>query len=205
MDWKQKMLKFNWKGGMDKWLLLLAFGVLLLIVAFPSGSSGGWMSAKTTAGKKTAGKGNEAERAEAAEASAKAEKPYEQQLEERVKELLRRVEGVGAVDVMIVLKSSEEKVLRVDVNSSSSSTMETDSNGGNRKVEEKEVSEDTILSGSGDSGTPIIEKELRPEIAGVVISAVGGGSPQIKAEISEAMEALLDVPPHKIKVLKRAE
>ncbi|MEG0566773.1 MAG: stage III sporulation protein AF, partial [Hungatella sp.] len=152
MDWKQKMWKFNWKGGMDKWLLLLAFGILLLIVAFPSGSSGGWMSAKTAAGKKAVGKANEAGRAEAAEASAKAAKPYEQQLEERVKELLRRVEGVGAVDVMIVLKSSEEKVLRVDVNSSSSSTMETDSNGGNRKVEEKEVSEDTILSGSGDSG-----------------------------------------------------
>ena len=33
----------------------------------------------------------------------------------------------------------------------------------------------------------------------------GGGSPKVKAEISEAMEALFGLPPHKIKVLKRVE
>ncbi len=50
-----------------------------------------------------------------------------------------------------------------------------------------------------------MEKELRPEIGGVVVSASGGGSPAIQAEISAAVEALFDVPSHKIKVLKRAE
>ena len=50
-----------------------------------------------------------------------------------------------------------------------------------------------------------MEKELEPEIADVVISAQGGGSAAVKAEISEAMEALFGLPAHKIKVLKRAE
>ena len=130
----------------------------------------------------------------------------EKQMEQRVRELLKNVEGVGAVDVMIVLKSSEEKVLHVDTSTSVSSTRETDSSGGSRQIDEQEISQSTILSGSGDNaGTPVVEKELRPEVAGVVISAAGGGSPAVQAEISQAIEALFGIPSHKIKVLKRAE
>ena len=44
-------------------------------------------------------------------AAANADRTYEQQLEQRVKQILKTVDGVGTVDVMIVLKSSEEKVL----------------------------------------------------------------------------------------------
>ena len=39
---------------------------------------------------------------------------YEREMEERVREILRGVSGVGEVDVMIVLKSSAEKVIQVD-------------------------------------------------------------------------------------------
>ena len=49
-----------------------------------------------------------------------------------------------------------------------------------------------------------MEKEVKPEISGVVISADGGGSAVVRAEISEAMEALLGLPANKIKVMKRA-
>ena len=37
----------------------------------------------------------------------------------------------------------------------------------------------------------------------IIISADGGGSSVVKAEISAAMEALFGLPSHKIKVLKR--
>ncbi len=130
---------------------------------------------------------------------------YEQQLEARLKELLSHVDGVGEVEVMIVLKSSEEKVWRVDKNTSYSSTQETDSNGGTRDIRSQEVSEGTILSGQSGLEGPLLEKELRPEISGVVVTATGGGSPTVQAEISAAVEALFDVPSHKIKVLKRVE
>jgi len=106
---------------------------------------------------------------------------------------------------MIVLKSSEEKVLRVDKDSSDSSTEEKDSSGGTRKITSADRKENTILTGSGENTAPIVEKEIRPEIEGIIISAQGGGSPTVKAEISGAMEALFNLPPHKIKVLKRVE
>ena len=130
-------------------------------------------------------------------------------MENRVKEVLKKVEGVGAVDVLIVLKSSEERVYRTDGKHSQSSTKEVDSAGGSREVTEQQEEVNTVLSsdggslsGSGGSGA-LLEKELRPELSGIIISAQGGGSPTVKAEITEAMQALFGLPAHKIKVLKR--
>lgn len=252
MDLKPGKWKLNFMGGKDKWLVVLAVGMILLILAFPaggkkggSGGAGNLGTGNLTAGNPSAGDqwsdggagqnpsagsvwsdggtgqnlsagsqwadsgaggGNlDTREAGAKAAAAKGTLTYEQQLEERLKELLSHVEGVGKVEVMIVLKSSEEKVWRVDRNTSYSSTQETDANGGTRDIRSQETTEGTILSGQSGGEGPLLEKEMRPEISGVVVTADGGGSPTIQAEISAAVEALFDVPSHKIKVLKRAE
>lgn len=143
---------------------------------------------------------------ETLEAGAPVNLSYEAALEQRVKELLRFVDGVGKVDVMVVIASSGEKVLRVDKSERTEQTKEKVAAGGERDVNGRQTSENTVLTGTGgNGGSPIVEKELKPEISGIVISAQGGGSPVVKAEISQAMEALFGLPPHKIKVLKRAE
>ena len=51
----------------------------------------------------------------------------------------------------------------------------------------------------------MFDEEIGQEVLGIIISADGGGNSVIKAEISEAMEALFSLPPHKIKVLKRVK
>lgn len=165
---------------------------------------------------------------------------YEALMERRVKEVLAKVEGVGEVDVLIVLKSSEQKVYQIDGSSLYSSTKEQDSSGGSRELIQQEEARTTVLAegggaslqaglsssglykgaggsaGSGESGNdratvgeggsgPLLEKEIRPEVSGIVISAQGGGEAAVKAEITAAMEALFDLPAHKIKVLKRAK
>ena len=133
---------------------------------------------------------------------------YEAQMENRIRNILKSVDGVGKVDVMVVLKSSSEKVVHVDRTTNSSTTQEKDSGGGTRDVVNNQSQESTVLSGSGSGAggnSPIIEKELSPELSGIIISAEGGGSPTVKAEISEAMEALFGLPAHTIKVLKRVE
>ncbi|MBE7719980.1 stage III sporulation protein AG [Lacrimispora indolis] len=208
MIWRNRILKFKWKMGKDKWLILLAVGMIILILTFPSGSGMAAKVERTAESKNQTAlqKGIVTEPADGeAAAAAGADRTYEEQLEARVKKILKTVDGVGQVEVMIVLKSSEEKVLRVDKDSSDSSTEEKDSSGGTRKNTSAELKESTILTGSGENTSPIVEKEIRPEIEGIVISAQGGGSPTVKAEISSAMEALFNLPPHKIKVLKRVE
>ena len=127
---------------------------------------------------------------------------YEQQLEARVKEVLSQVEGVGEVDVMIILKSSSQKVYQTDGKSSLSSTKEQDTAGGTRDIQQEEKESTTVILDGSQEG-PLLEMELYPEVAGIVISAQGGGTPAIQNEITEAMEALFGLPAHKIKVLKR--
>ena len=106
---------------------------------------------------------------------------------------------------MIVLESSAEKVIQVDKSQTHSLTEEQDSSGGTRRIENQEQDQNTVMiSGTGEN-TPVIAKELRPELSGIIISAEGGGSLSVKAEISAAMEALFGLPAHKIKVLKRVE
>lgn len=142
---------------------------------------------------------------ETREVSAKAADSYEAELEQRIRELLKHVDGVGEVDVMVVLQSSAEKVWQSDGSTSTSLTEEKDSEGGSRRIESRDMDHSTVLLSGDGKSEPMLTKELRPQISGIIISATGGGSPQIQAEISAAMEALFGLPAHKIKVLKRVE
>ena len=139
------------------------------------------------------------------DAEASALSAYEKQLEERVKELLRMTEGVGEADVMIVLKSSGEKIIHEDQKRRRASSEETDSAGGTRKTVDEEAEKSAVFVENDSEKEPIVEKELRPAVEGVVISAQGGGNASVKTEISEAMQALFNIPAHKIKVLKRVD
>ena len=187
------MWKFNFKMTRDKWFLVLAAGLCLMVLAMPSGGRKGTSSGSTEAP------------AQSAQGGGDGGKTYERQLEDRVKKILSTVDGVGKVDVMIVLKSSEEKILRTDRSKSVSESDELDSDGASRSVKSSDTQESTVLTGNGAGSAPIVEKELKPEIEGIIVSAQGGGNAVIKEEISAALEALFHVPRHKIRVLKRVE
>lgn len=203
------MWKFKWWKGKDKWLFLLTLGVILCILAFPADQTVKKMSSDREKawgdnGRETGGE-NQGGGQTVLPAAAGVSDSYEAELERRVRDILKKVDGVGQVDVMIVLKSSSEKVVQVDGSSSYSLTEEQDSSGGTRRTENQEQERNTVLKSEGGESSPLIAKELRPELSGIIISAEGGGNPTVKAEISAAMEALFGLPAHKIKVLKRVE
>ncbi len=224
--WKSEL----WKRK-DKWLFVLTIGAILCILAIPSGKQTGKMQSLSSGDDEkslflksdssvTSGAGgtgrdtnlagspvgatSEDDLTVSSVSSGSVTRTYEQQLETRVKNILKNVDGVGKVDVMIALYSSSEKVIRSDTNSSGSLTEEADSSGGTRRSESSAYSTTTIMEDSNGNSTPVIEKEVYPEISGIVISAEGGDDPKVRSEISTAMEALFGLPAHKIKVLKRA-
>lgn len=218
MDWRKKLYGLPGKITKEGWIVLLCLGLIMMVVAMPlSGKDGGKKGGVST-DRESLNKTGAADLAGSSKAQGEEGMgggdsliSYEAALENRVKEVLKKVEGVGAVDVLIVLKSSEERVYRTDGKHSQSSTKELDSAGGSREVTEHQEEVSTVLSsgggnlsGNGGSGA-LLEKELCPELSGIIISAQGGGSPTVKAEITEAMEALFGLPAHKIKVLKRVE
>ena len=210
MDWKNIKWKSIWKLNKERVIFLLCAGMLLFVISIPAerpeaGADGTVQSAGIennagTSGRDTGTAGSTGA-ADGDGFGVSGSMSYEEELENRIREILRGVDGVGEVDVMVVLKSSEEKVFRVDRTSVSVSSTGTGETGGEERQEE--LSESTVLEGQNQG--PIVEKELRPEISGIIISAEGGGSEVVKAEVSQAMEALFGLPQHKIKVLKRVK
>ena len=200
MDWKNVTWKSIWKLSKEKLIFVFCSGLLLFVLALPGDEDSVVAENRDTVSVEQ----EHVEDAVSVIGKAAAEEiPYESLLEEKIKNMLSGVDGVGDVDVMIVLKSSEEKILRVDKTTSTATTEDSSGGSGTRKQIQQQYSEDTVMD--GQSSAPIVEKELYPELSGIVISADGGGSAVVKAEISEAMEALFGLPPHKIKVLKRVK
>lgn len=179
----------------DQLVIILLFGVLLLVIAIPVEPK------KEKQGeKKTVQEGESVLEGTRETLSADS---YERQQEERLKEVLEKVEGVGRVEVMITLHASAQKVVEKDAPSRNQRVEETDSQGGNRTTQENEREETTVYE-EGDDGirTPYVIQELEPTVEGVIVIAEGGGNPTVKQNILEAVQALFPVEAHKIKIMK---
>ena len=124
-------------------------------------------------------------------------------MENKLEQAISAMEGAGKVKVMVTVSSSEELVVEKDIPITRSDTQETDSEGGNRNVNEYKQEEETVYSRQSDGGSaPYVVKTLQPLIEGVVVVAQGGDRPEVRRNITEAIVALFDIEPHKIKVVK---
>ena len=173
-------------------IILLLTGILLLVIVVPLPENADQDSADPVTA--SAQEGNEDSQ------------KYEEYLEKRTEETLRHVEGVGEVEVMITLRSTGQKIVEKDQQSSSQSTEETDSTGGTRSTEES-LSDKTSVYEQGTDGSqiPYVTKEISPEVEGVVVIADGGDNAVVVRNITEAVQALFGVEAHKIKIMKRAD
>ncbi|WP_405729110.1 hypothetical protein [Anaerotignum sp.] len=110
--------------------------------------------------------------------------------ERRMAEILSKIQGVGQVDVMLTYRQTEEKTI------AHNETREE--NGENLRTEQT-----AILLEDGDGATqPLVLTETGPVVEGVVIAAQGADQPAVAAALNQAAQALLDVPAHKVAVLK---
>lgn len=114
---------------------------------------------------------------------------YREKMKQELTEILRRVEGVGNVEVMLTLKASNEKV-----------TLKDNTDRGNDTEEQTVLIEDSERNSS-----PYVIQEKEPELEGVVIVCDGGADAGVKREITEAVSALFQIESHKIKIMKSKE
>lgn len=127
---------------------------------------------------------------------------YVTKQEEKLKVILSKVDGIGSVEVMITLAESKELVTLKDAPYTHDNVNENDGKGGSRVSDTVTREDETVMSTTDDGATtPYIIKEIQPTIAGVLIIAEGGEDAQLQLEIVEAVEALFDLPVHKIKVM----
>ncbi|MGI8316182.1 stage III sporulation protein AG [Halobacillus mangrovi] len=141
----------------------------------------------------------EAESPEMTDSISLLESEYEKQL----KPLLENIEGVSAVDIMINLSATHEKVYDKNLIISKQTTQETDKNGGEREIEDYSKEEQLVLVRQGDREVPLLTKTQKPAVSGVFVTAKGVDQMKVKGWVVEAVSRVLDVPSHRISVLPK--
>lgn len=128
------------------------------------------------------------------------DKNYEEELQNRLKSTLEKIDGVGKVEVMINFESGEEKVPAVNVNNSTNKTVEKDTEGGVRNTTQENEGSNVVVTNNGDKTEPLIVKEYKPKIIGICIVAQGAEDSVTKLRISKAVVDLFNVPQYKVNV-----
>lgn len=128
---------------------------------------------------------------------------YEEFYENKLKEILSSIVGVGDVAVFVNLDATEELVVERDHRTQSSITSERDREGGTRNIEEQSNDENIVIMRGDDGEAPVVIMTKKPKVRGVVVVANGADNIQVKVWIAEAIQRVLDVPPHRIAVLPK--
>lgn len=118
---------------------------------------------------------------------------YAENMEKRLTDMLSNMDGISDVSVMITVKDSGEKVALKD-----RSTNKSEGSGSSQSS----VTEDTVIRDDGSVKEPYVTKYNEPEIEGVVICCRGAENGEISLNITNAVQALFDVPVHKIVILE---
>ena len=123
-------------------------------------------------------------------------------LENKLKNILSKIQGVGEVEVCLNYSETSEVVAMYNENSTTSTTEETDDTGGSRKIEETDIKKDVIFEENDGTKTPITAKVIKPKIEGAIITAQGVNNAEIKNNIIQAVEAVTGLATHKIQVFE---
>ena len=127
-------------------------------------------------------------------------KDYEEQQKIDLKNILKKMEGVGDVDVMISFENGEEKVPAYDKSSQTSTTEESDNVGGKRQNNQVTDSDKVVMTSQNGNNEPFIIKTNKPKITGVVIVAEGAENSKTKYEIEQAVSKLYNLSLDKVNV-----
>lgn len=119
--------------------------------------------------------------------------------EQRLKEVLQTISGVGKVEIFITYEDQGQLILEKDETVSEELTEESDGSGGTRKTTTTQTERQTIYDGND---APYIIREMEPSVQGVLVVAQGGGNPDTKKKIESTIEALFGLEKHKISIMK---
>lgn len=177
MDKKQKK-----EPGIKEWAIILAAGALLLLLSVPDLFQKEKEEAVNTGS--------------AAVQSEKQTEEYAERMERKLEEMLLKVKGVTSAEVVITVKSTTEKVVLQDITADTEQLEEQDGNGGVRNSQKNTEEKKAVLAGE----VPYLTKELTPEVEGVV-AVISGADGSVVLAVTEAVQALFDVPAHKVKII----
>ena len=126
----------------------------------------------------------------------------ENNLEEKLENILTKLNGVGKVNVLITYSESNQVIAMYNENSKESTTEEEDTSGGKRTIQEVDTSKDIAYKEENGNKIPVTEKIIMAKIEGAVIIAEGAKDASVKTNIVQAVEAVTGLATHKIQVFE---
>lgn len=130
----------------------------------------------------------------------KSSQDYETSIQDKLKDTLEKIDGVGRVEVMVSFESGEEQVPAVNINDSTSNTEEKDNEGGIRNTTQKNNGSTVVITNEGDKSKPLIVKIYKPKVSGVCVVAEGAEDKITGLRISKAVVDLFSIPENKVNV-----
>jgi len=128
------------------------------------------------------------------------EKSYEEKQKIDLKNILKKMNGVGDVEVMMSFDNGEKKVPAYDTSAQKSTTEETDTEGGKRVNNQNTDSSKIVMTTSDGNNEPFILTTYKPKINGVIILAEGAENSKTKYEIEQAVSKLYNLSLDKVNV-----
>ena len=106
----------------------------------------------------------------------------QQDLEQRLETILKKIQGVGDVEVLITYSETSQLVAMYNENTKETSTEEADTEGGTRKITEVDTSKEMVYKEENGEKQPITEKVIMPKIEGAIIIARRRRKPRRKGK-----------------------
>jgi stage III sporulation protein AG len=125
---------------------------------------------------------------------------YEDALEAKLANLLSQMKGAGAVAVNVTLETGATQEYVKNIVRESKTIQEKDTSGGTRSTTETKETENILVGKENGADRPVILREHKPVIKGVLVIAEGAGDSQVKAQLTKAVEASLGIPSYKVTV-----
>lgn len=126
-----------------------------------------------------------------------------ERLERALAAAVSEIVGVGNADVLIVAKSSEIQVYAEEVTRRTSLTQGPGPGGAARsETREESVTRRPVIYRGDDGRTEraLVSHTEAPEIAGVLVTAVGADDPSVRLLLLQAVSTVLDLPPHRVQI-----
>ncbi|WP_438448806.1 stage III sporulation protein AG [Gorillibacterium sp. sgz5001074] len=132
-------------------------------------------------------------------------KDYEQAYESKLRDILTKIVGVGEVEVMVTIDSTEELQVEKSTKDTQQTTNEKAGDGATRHISDVSQQRDPVTMNQSGDQVPLVTKTIKPKIRGVVVVAKGAENATVKKLISDAVERGLEVPAHRISVIPRKQ
>ena len=125
----------------------------------------------------------------------------EQPLETRLKDILEKIVGVGTVDVLVTIDSTEEIVFEKNEKVTEQKTDENDGKGGRRHITSTTSDGQVVIYEVSGDQTPVVTKKIKPRVRGILVVAKGAENATVRKLLADAVQKGVNIPPHRISIV----